>query len=97
MERMNELEFYSRNDPANAQGFRTILATEPVHPYVANWWPPGHIIGYEHAFVHGVVDFVKAIALDEPIAPDFHDGVKCIRVLDAGVRSAKSGTRVEVG
>jgi predicted dehydrogenase len=53
-ERMNELEFYSVNDPEYAQGFRTILATEPVHPYITNWWPPGHIIGYEHEFVHAV-------------------------------------------
>jgi predicted dehydrogenase len=96
LERMNELEFYSRHDPAEAQGFRTIIATEPVHPYIANWWPPGHIIGYEHAFVHGVADFVQAIALDQPIAPNFADGVKCIRVLDAGVRSAQSGSRVQV-
>jgi predicted dehydrogenase len=96
MERMNELKFYSRRDPEEAQGFRTIIATEPIHPYIASWWPPGHIIGYEHGFVHGVADFVQAIALDQPIAPNFVDGVKCIRVLDAGVRSAQSGSRVQV-
>jgi predicted dehydrogenase len=96
LERMNELEFYSRHDPQEAQGFRTIIATEPVHPYVGNWWPPGHMIGYEHGFVHAVADFVQAIALDRPIAPDFTDGVKCIRVLDAGVRSAQSGNRVQI-
>ena len=96
LERMNELQYFSRNDPENAQGFRTILATEPCHPYIANWWPPGHVIGYEHEFVHGVADFVEAIANDHPIEPNFSDGVNCIRVLEAGLRSAASGQRVSI-
>lgn len=94
LERMNELQYFSRNDPAHAQGFRTIQATESCHPYIANWWPPGHIIGYEHAFVHAVVDFVGAVASDGAIDPDFSDGVKCIRVLEAALQSAESGQRV---
>lgn len=93
LERMNELELHSRNDPAHAQGFRTILATEPSHPYIRNWWPPGHLIGYEHGFVHAVADFVEAVAKGTPIDPDFRDGLKCIRVLEAGLRSAESGKR----
>ena len=96
LERLNELQFFSRRDPGHAQGFRTILATEPAHAYVANWWPPGHVIGYEHGFVHGVVDFLQAVASGGPIAPDFSDGVKCIRVLDAALRSAATGQRVRV-
>jgi predicted dehydrogenase len=93
-ERMNELQYFSRMDCGKAQGFRTILATEPTHPYVANWWPPGHTLGYEHAFVHGVVDFIHAIETNTAIAPDFSDGVKCIEVLEAGLKSAASGQRV---
>lgn len=96
LERMNELQFFSRSDPGHAQGFRTILATESSHAYVANWWPPGHIIGYEHGFVHGVVDFLQAVATGGPIAPDFSDGVRCLKVLDAGLRSAATGHRVKV-
>ena len=96
LERMNELQFFSRSDPAHAQGFRTILATESSHAYVANWWPPGHIIGYEHGFVHGAVDFLQAVATGGPIAPDFSDGVKCIKVLDAALRSAATGQRVRL-
>ncbi len=95
-ERMNELQYFSRNDPEYAQGFRTILATESSHDYVANWWPPGHIIGYEHGFVHGMVDFIKAIDEKKTIEPNFADGLKCIQVLEAGVASAKSGQRVNV-
>jgi predicted dehydrogenase len=95
-ERMNELQYFSRHDPEYAQGFRTILATESSHDYVANWWPPGHTIGYEHAFVHGMVDFIKAIDEKKSIEPNFADGVKCIQVLEAGIASAKSGQRVSV-
>jgi predicted dehydrogenase len=91
LERMNELQFHSRRDSENAQGFRTILATEPSHPYIKHWWPPGHIIGYEHAFTHGVVDFVTAVATGTPMEPNFHDGVKCIRVLERALQSAASG------
>ncbi|MDB6150867.1 MAG: oxidoreductase domain protein [Chthoniobacter sp.] len=93
LERMNELQFHSRNDPEHAQGFRTILATESCHPYIKHWWPPGHIIGYEHEFTHAVVDFVDAVAHGAPIEPNFHDGLKCIRVLEAGLKSAASGRR----
>ena len=98
LERMNELKFFSSDDPANAQGFRTIIATEGgAHDYVANWWPPGHIIGYEHEFVHAVVDFVKAVDTKTKIEPNFYDGMKEMEVLDAGLRSAETGKTVELG
>jgi predicted dehydrogenase len=96
-ERMNELQYFSNEDPDYAQGFRNILATEGVHDYIANWWPPGHIIGYEHEFVHGVVDFIQAIAQGTQVEPNFHDGLKCIQVIEAGARSADTGQRVAVG
>ena len=90
---MSELQFHSRRDPENAQGFRTILATEPCHPYIKHWWPPGHVIGYEHAFTHGVVDFVAAVANGTPLEPNFRDGVKCVRVLETALKSAASGKK----
>jgi predicted dehydrogenase len=96
MERMNELEYFSMEDPDYAQGFRTILATEPVHAYVANWWPPGHAIGYEHEHVHAVVDFLKAIAEGKDIAPNLYDGMKAMQILDAGLESARTGRKVSV-
>ena len=97
LERMNELQLFLRDDPAYAQGFRTIIATEGgQHEYIANWWPPGHIIGYEHEFHHAVVDFMKALETGEPIAPNFFDGVKEMEVLQAGVESAATGRRVEI-
>jgi predicted dehydrogenase len=95
LERMNELQLYQRDDPAYAQGFRTILTTEgDEHDYVANWWPPGHMIGYEHEFHHAVVDFMDAIANNTIITPNFYDGLKEMEVLMAGLESAKTGQRV---
>jgi predicted dehydrogenase len=96
LERMNELEFYSRRDPEGVRGFRTILATERSHPYMSRWWPPGHLIGYEHGFVHAVAEFVEAISQGVPAEPNFADGLKCMKVLDAGLRSAASGERVSL-
>jgi predicted dehydrogenase len=96
MERMNELQYLSEADAEKERGFRTILATEPVHAYVANWWPPGHIIGYEHEHVHAVVDFLKAIHSGTDIAPNLYDGMKVTQVLAAALESAKQGRKVQV-
>lgn len=96
LERMNELQFFSQEDPAHAQGFRNILATESVHAYVGNWWPPGHIIGYEHEFTHAVVDFVKAVVDGGGIRPNFADGVAETKILEAALQSAESGRMVKV-
>ncbi len=94
LERMNELQFFSADDSDDSQGFRTILATEPVHAYIENWWPPGHIIGYEHEFVHSVVDFLDALDKGEKIEPNFYDGMKGMAVLEAGLESARTGKRI---
>jgi len=97
LERMNELEVFSFDDARDGQGFRTIMCMDGVHPYAANWWPDGHIVGYEHTFVHHVVDFVRALHSGEPFAPDFEDGVAVQRVLEAALASVKSGSWVKVG
>lgn len=93
-ERMNELQVFSREDPSHAQGFKTILATEAVHSYMAGWWPPGHIIGYEHEFHHAVVDFLEAIVTGGTIEPNFYDGMKVMQVLEAALESAEKGRSV---
>ena len=94
LERMNELKFFSNEDPENAQGFRTIIATEACHDYMENWWPPGHIIGYEHEFVHAVVDFLGAVENGTTIEPNFYDGMKEMQILDAGLKSAADGRKL---
>jgi predicted dehydrogenase len=90
LERMNELEVYFDTDPAHLRGFRTIMVTEPGHPYVGKWWPPGHIIGYEHTFVHTVHDLVEAIADGQVPSPSFVDGVANQRVLTAIENAART-------
>jgi predicted dehydrogenase len=73
------------------------MVTEPgAHKYIAAWWPPGHIIGYEHTFVHTVYDFLRGVAGEEYFEPDFYDGVQCQRVLDAIERSAQKRKWVTV-
>ncbi len=89
-ERMNELEFFDRTEAGAEQGYKTILATEAAHPYVGAWWPPGHIVGYEHTFVHAIHDFLTCLEKDRMPTPNFRDGVKVQALLDAVERSAKS-------
>jgi predicted dehydrogenase len=91
--RLNELEFYDNTeDPARA-GFRRILVTEPGHPYLSAWWPPGHVLGWEHTFTHEVADLVTAIAADTDPAPSFADGLQVQRVLAAVDDSAAHDSR----
>jgi predicted dehydrogenase len=89
LEDLNSLRFYDRTAPADRQGFTQILVTEPVHPYVAAWWPAGHMLGYEHGFTHQVVDLVTAIADGTQPHPSFAEGLSVQRVLDAVERSSE--------
>ncbi|HID95744.1 MAG TPA: Gfo/Idh/MocA family oxidoreductase [Candidatus Latescibacteria bacterium] len=96
LERLDELQYYSREDEPHIQGFKTILVTEGVHPYISAWWPPGHIIGWEHTFIHEVKDLMDAIAGDRMPSPSFADGVKCQAVLEAVSKSVEERSWVKV-
>jgi len=98
-EDMNLLHYYDAADDPQTAGFRRILATEPDHPYVGSWWPPGHLLGYEHGFSHQVVDLVTAIADDTQPSPSFADGLQVQRVLDAVAVSSelRAWQEVEAG
>ncbi|MCD6536170.1 MAG: Gfo/Idh/MocA family oxidoreductase [Thaumarchaeota archaeon] len=94
LERLNELEVYTNNEPLEKRGFKTILVTESVHPFADRWWPPGHIIGWEHTFVHEIYHFFDAVANDKPIEPwgaTFYDGLRVNQIMDAIARSAENG------
>jgi len=95
-EDMNRLEYYNAEDPADRRGFRSILVTEGTHPYAGAWWPPGHIIGYEHTFVNTFADFVKAVVAGKSVQPTFADGLANERVLAAVEKSAKTRSWVKV-
>ncbi len=84
-ERMNELEYHDATAPKHVQGFTRILATEGVHPYAGAFWPPGHLIGYEHGAINQLSDIVTALAGRgrKRFHPDFADALACQRVLEA--------------
>jgi predicted dehydrogenase len=93
VERLNEL------DVADAKGFRRILVTEPEHPFMRHWWPPGHIVGWGDTFTHEFGHLLEAIAGEHGVAPHgatFEDGYRCDEVVEAILRSAESGKREEV-
>ena len=89
-ERMNELEYFNNADPADRQGFRTVLATDASQPYAGAYWPPGHIIGYEHTFINTVYDLLNGYARNESPHPDFRAGAQVNAALDA-VEAASAG------
>jgi len=91
--RLNELEFYDNTQDAALAGFRRILVTEPGHPYLSAWWPPGHVLGWEHTFTHEVADLVTAIAAGTDPAPSFADGLQVQRILAAVDDSAAHESR----
>ncbi|MGD9636443.1 MAG: Gfo/Idh/MocA family protein [Pirellulales bacterium] len=95
-EEMNVLEYYNSTDSTGRQGFRKIMATESIHPFFAAWWPPGHVIGYEHTFVHAVYELMCAINKKPSIMPTFKDGAQCVAVLEAVEQSAGDGSWVSV-
>ncbi|MFI7684240.1 Gfo/Idh/MocA family protein [Streptomyces griseoaurantiacus] len=88
LERLNELAYHDGTEPGERAGFRRILVTEPEHPYLDAWWPPGHGLGYEHTFVHQIRDLVHAIAEGRRPEPSFADGLRVQRVLAAVEESA---------
>ncbi|MDO8108234.1 Gfo/Idh/MocA family oxidoreductase [Isoptericola sp. b441] len=92
-EDLNVLHLFDATEPAREAGYRRIVVTEPEHPYVAAWWPAGHMLGYEHAFTHQAVDLVHALAVGAQPAPSFDDGLAVQRVLDAVERSAADESR----
>ncbi|KUO05865.1 Gfo/Idh/MocA family protein [Streptomyces caeruleatus] len=92
LERLNELSYHDGIEPGAHAGFRRILVTEPDHPYLDAWWPPGHGLGYEHTFVHQARDLVHAIAEGRQPEPSFADGLHVQRVLAAVEESAEKNS-----
>ncbi len=90
LESLNELWFYDGTLPEREQGFRRILVTEPEHPFIENWWPAGHMVGWDSSFVNHIGQFLLAIEQGRDPSPRFADGLETQRVLDAIVRSAEN-------
>lgn len=100
LERLNELEvFWAKEEPKETRGFHTALISEGYHPYWANWWPHGHMIGWEHSFVHEFNHFFDAIVNNKDVAPygaTFVDGYRNAVICDAIIASAASGRAVDI-
>jgi predicted dehydrogenase len=93
VERLNELLV------SDERWFRRVLVTEPEHPFMGFWWPPGHIVGWGDTFTHEIHHLLSAIAGEGAVAPHgatFEDGYRCAEICDAIVRSAESGRREEI-
>ena len=88
LERLNELEFLDGTEDAELQGFRRVVVTEPGHPYLSGWYPPGHTLGWGDTFVHEIADLVRAVGAGTDPLPSFEDGLQVQLVLDAVQRSA---------
>ncbi len=99
LERLNELEVYwVDEEPKETRGFHQVLVSEPYHPWWENWWPQGHIIGWEHTFVHEITHLLDCIVNDKPVAPigaDFEDGYRCAVICDAILESAETRRQVD--
>jgi predicted dehydrogenase len=101
MERLNELQVHlSGSSPGSlSQGFRTVLVSEADHPFWEHWWPQGHMLGWEHTFVHEIHHFLSAIRDDTEVGPHgatFEDGYRAAEICDAMLRSADSRCREDV-
>ncbi len=100
LERMNELEvFWVGDEPKETQGFRNVVVSESYHPWWENWWPQGHIIGWEHTFVHEITHLLDCIVNDKDVAPygaTFDDGYRAAAICDAILESAESKRHVDI-
>src|SRR6201986_4433993 len=91
-----QVHYFGSTPGRLAQGFRTVVVSEAYHPFWEHWWPQGHIIGWEHTFVHEIHHLLDAIAGNGGVRPygaDFEDGYRVAEVCDAIIRSASGGRR----
>ena len=107
LERLNELEVLT----GEGRGYETVLVTEESDPYLDRWWPPGHVLGWEHTFVHESYEFLTSVANttsvadrttdgstsgSTPAVPSFADGAAVQRVLDGIERAAEQGAWIDL-
>jgi predicted dehydrogenase len=96
LEDLNRLEVFDRNDAAEVRGAHNIMVTGAEHPYSSHFWPPGHIIGYEHTFIATLADFLECLAKKNTFHPNFDDAVEVQKLLGAVQSSAQHKTWTSV-
>jgi predicted dehydrogenase len=101
LERINELEvFWVDDEPKETQGFHNVLVSDSYHPWWEHWWPHGHMIGWEHTFIHEIAHFLDCVVNDKEVAPHgatFEDGYRTAVICDAILKSAAERKQVDVG
>jgi predicted dehydrogenase len=90
LEDLNRLHVFNIDDATEVQGSHNVLVTGPGHPYTSNFWPPGHILGYEHTFILTLADFLQSLERNETFHANFQDAVDVQRVLRAVEESART-------
>lgn len=100
LERMNELEvFWVGEQPEVTQGWHKVLVTEGSHPWISNWWPHGHIIGWEHTFIHEINHLLDCIVNNKDVAPygaSYEDGYRNAVICDGIIESASERRTVDL-
>jgi len=97
-ENMNKLYFFDATRPRPYQGWTEILCTNACHPYVGNYWPDGHLIGYEHGFTSMAYDILLQLNGETPTIPlpSFTDAYNTQRILEAALISANEKRWVDM-
>ncbi len=93
---LHRLQIFDYKDVGSERGWKSVHVSDGDHPYCGKWWVPGLQLGYEHSFVHAVVEFIKGLETGKPAKPDFKDGLATDYVVDAVLDSGKSGKWVKV-
>jgi len=87
---LHRLQVFDYSDEGPERGWKSIHVSDGDHPYCGNWWVPGLQLGYEHSFVHAMVEFVRGLESGKGCKPDFKDGLATDYVTDAVLKSAQS-------
>ncbi len=89
-ERFNEIKLYTRSDDPRQEGFKTILTGPAQPPYAAFLPNAGHSLGFIDVKICELKRLLDAIETGQSMWPNFSDGIKIERVMDAIDRSALS-------
>jgi predicted dehydrogenase len=93
---LHRLQVFDHKDEGQERGWKSVHVSDGDHPYCGKWWVPGLQLGYEHSFVHQVVEFIKGLEEGKPAGPTFRDGLATDCVTDAVLASARTGRWVKV-
>jgi predicted dehydrogenase len=100
MEEFNVLHVMLVSDQqAGLGGFRRVLVTEQSHPFMADWWEAGCVVGWQSTFVHQWRAFLRSVRAGEwtdPLQATFHDGVRANELGDAVLQAAREGRKLEL-